>query len=75
MKNVKGESSHWINQNKFLNVKFAWQIGYGAFSASESQLEKVEKYIRNQKEHHAKLTYQQEVELFLKKYNLAFENR
>lgn len=52
-KNVKGNSSHWINQNGFTNFKFAWQTGYGAFSVSESMVENVKKYILNQKQHHS----------------------
>lgn len=52
-KNVKGNSSHWINQNGFTNFRFGWQTGYGAFSVSESMVENVKKYILNQKQHHS----------------------
>jgi REP element-mobilizing transposase RayT len=68
--NVKGESSHWVNQSDFINNKFAWQTGYGAFSVSESLIKEVEQYITNQKEHHKKMTYTEEVNLFIKKYEL-----
>jgi putative transposase len=68
--NIKGESSHWWNSNEFSNIKFAWQIGYSAYSVSESMVSKVESYIANQKEHHKKISYKQEVELFIKKYGL-----
>lgn len=68
IKNIKGESSHWINSNKFLNNKFAWQTGYGAFSVSESKLKDVEKYIESQKEHHKKITFIEEYEKFMKTY-------
>ncbi len=74
-KNIKGESSHWINQSDFANTIFAWQIGYGAFSVSESMVKDVELYIKNQKIHHKKITYDEEVELFMKKYGLKFINR
>ena len=74
-KNIKGESSHWINQLDFINTKFAWQIGYGAFSVSESMVNDVEHYIKDQKDHHNKMTYEEEVELFIKKYGLKFINR
>jgi hypothetical protein len=50
--------------------KFAWQTGYGAFSVSESMVNEVEKYIVGQKEHHKKLTYQEEVDALIKKYGL-----
>jgi len=73
-KNVKGNSSHWINQNKFTNL-FAWQTGYGAFSVSESMIEDVKKYIMNQKEHHKKLSYTEEYKKFEEKYGLGNENR
>ena len=68
--NMKGESSHWINQSDFIKYKFAWQTGYGVFSVSESMVTDVEKYIANQKEHHKKITYQEEIDLFMKKYGL-----
>ena len=75
VKNIKGESSHWWNNQKFSDFKFAWQIGYGAFSVSESMISRVEKYIGNQKEHHKKVSYHQEVELFMNKYGLKIINR
>lgn len=68
--NIKGESSHWINQSSLIKNKFAWQTGYGAFSVSESMVKEVEKYIDNQKEHHTKMTYEEEIKLFIKKYGL-----
>jgi REP element-mobilizing transposase RayT len=74
-KNIKGESSHWVNQSAFTKYKFAWQTGYGAFSVSESMVNEVEKYIANQKEHHKKMTYEEEVNLFIKKYGLNILNR
>lgn len=74
-KNIKGESSHWVNQSALTKYKFAWQTGYGAFSVSESMVKEVEKYIANQKEHHKKMTYEQEVDLFIKKYGLKVINR
>jgi len=67
---LKGESSNWINQKDFLNGKFAWQNGYGVFSVSESQLDKVRKYILNQEIHHQKMTYLEEVDKFMKAYGL-----
>lgn len=73
LKNVKGESSHWINQNDFFKAKFSWQIGYGAFSVSESLVKKVENYIKNQKIHHQKMTFEEEWNLLLKNHNLLIE--
>ena len=74
-KNLKGESSHWINQSNFMKQKFAWQTGYGAFSISESMVKEVERYILGQKEHHKKLSYIEEIELLIKKYGLKILNR
>ncbi len=74
MKSIKGESSHWINQGNLIPVKFAWQVGYGGFSVSESIVAKVEKYIRNQKEHHKTMTFAEEYEKLLKNHNLAINH-
>lgn len=72
---MKGDSSHWINENDFTKNKFVWQTGYGGFSVSESMVKEVERYIKNQKEHHKKVTFQQEYELFMQKYGLEIINR
>lgn len=74
-KNIKGESSHWINSQKIIKDKFAWQVGYGAFSVSESNVKSVEEYIRNQKVHHKKQTFADEYDAFMKKYGLNIVNR
>lgn len=71
IKQVKGSSSHEINQNNLTDQKFAWQTGYAAYSVSESVLEKVYEYINNQKEHHAKRTFEQEYDEFLKLYGFT----
>jgi len=65
---IKGESSHWINKNKLMPEHFSWQDDYYAVSVSESQVQKVIQYIRNQEAHHAKKTFQQEVDEFMKNY-------
>jgi putative transposase len=70
IKQIKGSSSHIINQNNIIDDKFAWQTGYAAYSVSESVVEKVYEYIKNQKSHHQKKTFQQEHEEFVKLYNL-----
>src|SRR3990172_10033848 len=60
MQDIKGHSSKWINEKKFVRGKFAWQAGYGAFSFSHSQLDAVVKYIINQEEHHKKKSFRDE---------------
>jgi len=74
VQNIKGESSHWINQNNIMEEKFAWQIGYGVFSLSQSHVEAVEKYIENQKEHHSKITFKEEFNSLIKKYRIDVNN-
>ncbi len=66
IKQIKGSSSHFINQNNLIQEKFSWQTGYAAYSVSESVLDKVYRYIKNQKDHHQKSTFQQEFDSFLK---------
>lgn len=53
LKQVKGSSSHFINQSDWVGGKFSWQVGYFAFSVSESLYMKVFRYIKNQKIHHS----------------------
>jgi REP element-mobilizing transposase RayT len=60
IKQIKGSSSHFINKNNFISEKFTWQTGYALFSVSESVVERVYRYIRNQKQHHHKKSFQQE---------------
>ena len=50
IKQIKGSSSHFMNREELILEKFAWQTGYAAFSVSESQLEVVYQYIKNQKQ-------------------------
>jgi putative transposase len=71
---VKGETSHWINQQNFLQVKFAWQQGYGGFSVSGSMIGKVTRYIRIQEEHHRKMTFREEYDRFMKGFQ-SYGNR
>lgn len=70
MKQIKGSSSHFINQQNLVADKFAWQTGYAAYSVSASVVEKVVEYIRNQKTHHQKKTFSQEYDEFLIAYGL-----
>ncbi len=72
IKQVKGSTSHWANEQKIILEKFTWQTGYAAYSVSESQLEKVYQYILNQKEHHKKKNFIQEYDEFIKLH--GFEN-
>lgn len=72
MKQVKQDSSRWINQQGFVRGKFSWQTGYGAFSYSKSQLPKAISYIQKQKEHHRTKSFQEEYLEFLKAFEIDF---
>lgn len=66
---LKGESSHWINKNQLTQEKFAWQDEYFAVSVSESMVESVRNYIKNQENHHRKKSFIEEYQEFIEKYN------
>lgn len=70
MKQIKGASSYQINQSNLMPEKFAWQTGYAAYSVSESGKGKVVDYIKNQKTHHTKRTFQDEYDEFIRLYGL-----
>ncbi len=75
MQLAKGDSSEFINNQKFTKRKFNWQSGYGAFSNSRSQIDKVVKYILKQKEHHRKKTFREEYIEMLKDYNIDYDEK
>ena len=70
---LKGELSSWINTE--LPLKFNWGVGYAAFSVSESKLNTVVEYIKNQEEHHKRISFEEEYEEFLRGYNIKELNR
>ena len=71
---IKANSSGWLNRtNKLAGSKFGWQEGYGAFTVSESQVDHVREYIRNQEQHHRRLTFQEEFEALLKRHGVAYD--
>lgn len=72
---VKRDSSKWINENKLVRGKFSWQEGFAAFSYSHSHLQNVIEYIKNQEEHHRKLTFLEEYKAFLEKFEIEFDEK
>ena len=68
MQYLKGESSFWINNKKILSYHFSWQDDYFAVSVGHSQVERVRNYIKDQDKHHRKMSWEEEVNLFMKKY-------
>ena len=75
MKAVKGDSSEWINNNKLVKCKFRWQEGFGAFSYGRSQIDRVYKYIMDQKKHHEKKTFIDEYMELLEKFGVDYDPR
>jgi len=75
MQDIKGNSSKWINERRFLREKFSWQEGYGAFSFSKRELNSVIQYILNQQEHHRRKRFQEEYLDLLKQFEIDFDDR
>ena len=65
---IKGESSYWINKKKLTKIKFEWAVEYFGVSISESQLNNVRHYIKNQEEHHRKETWENEYNKLITEY-------
>lgn len=74
VRDIKANSSKFINDKKWINGKLEWQTGFGAFSYSHSQLTNVINYIHNQEEHHKTKTFKEEYIEFLKLFNVDFKN-
>ena len=75
MQLVKGESSEWVNKERFVPGKFRWQEGYGAFSYKKSDVDTVVKYILNQQEHHRHKTFLEEYRELLREFEINFEEQ
>lgn len=71
---IKRNSSRWIKTKGQKFQQFAWQGGYGAFSVSQSVVERVKNYIENQKEHHKKVSFQDEYVKFLSEYGIDYNS-
>ena len=74
-RDIKNNSSNFINERKFIKRRFNWQEGYGAFSYSHSHIEKVYNYILNQENHHKKKTFKEEYLGLLKKFEVEYDER
>jgi len=75
MRDIKRDSTNFVNNEIRLHGKFGWQEGFGAFSYSHSQIDSVVKYIRNQEEHHRRKTFREEYETMLKDFAVAYDDR
>jgi REP element-mobilizing transposase RayT len=74
-RDIKNNSSNFINKNGFIKRKFAWQEGYGGFSYSHWDIEKIYNYILNQEVHHKKKTFREEYIGFLKEFEIAYDEK
>ncbi|MEJ7588530.1 MAG: IS200/IS605 family transposase [Ferruginibacter sp.] len=75
MSAVKASSSKWINEERFINGKFQWQDGYGAFSYAKSQRDIVIRYIMNQEEHHRTKSFKEEYLKMLADFDVSYEEK
>ncbi len=74
VRDIKNNSSKFINEKRYLRNRFNWQEGYGAFSYSHSQIKRVYNYILNQEIHHRKKTFREEYLELLKKFEVDFKS-
>jgi putative transposase len=75
VRDIKAGSSKFINDKKWMNEKFNWQEGYGAFSYSKSNIDLVVKYIVNQEEHHKNKSFKNEFLEFLEKFEIEYDSK
>lgn len=75
VREVKRGTSRWLKSKGPQFAAFEWQAGYGAFSVSQSAVEKVRRYIRDQAEHHRKVSFQDELRAFLRRHGIEFDER
>lgn len=76
IRDIKANASKWANEPLDVQTRFEWQKGYGAFTVSYSQLAAVRRYIQNQREHHRKMSFEEEYEEYigiLRRHEIAFE--
>jgi len=71
---IKTSSNKWVKENRLSKFSFAWQKGYGAFSHSKSQLDRVVKYVLNQEVHHRKKTFREEYLEILRKNEIEYKD-
>lgn len=74
-RNIKANSSKWINEQNIIQGLFQWQEGYGAFSYSKSQIDAVCKYILNQPNHHHNKSFREEYLFLLQKYEIEYDEK
>ncbi len=75
VRDVKANSSRFVNEKRWVKGRFNWQEGFGAFSYSHSELDSVVKYIQNQEKHHSKKTFREEYDAMLKAFQIEYNEK
>jgi putative transposase len=75
VRDLKNNSSAFVNKHRWLSGQFRWQAGYGAFSYSHSQIDTVCRYVANQQRHHSRKTFREEYVEFLEKFMISYDER
>jgi len=75
VKEIKSDSTNFINKKKWVRGRFSWQEGYGAFSYGHSQLDTIIRYIKNQEKHHSRRSFKEEYLTLLRKFDIAFDDK
>jgi putative transposase len=75
VRDIKANSSHFINEKRWVMGRFSWQEGFGAFSYSRSQLGTVIRYIQDQQQHHAGRTFSDEYTQLLERFGVEYDRR
>ncbi len=75
VRDVKAGSSTFINDRRLISTKFNWQEGYGAFSYSKNQIDRVIKYILCQEAHHTEKTFHEEYIGFLEEFDIPYDEK
>lgn len=75
MKDIKGDSSKWVNENRYVKGRFSWQEGYGAFSYCRNEVKRVIQYINNQMIHHRGKDFLEEYKDLLNEFGIEYDER
>lgn len=75
VRDIKRDSTSFINSHNWLRGQFAWQEGFGGFSYSASDVDRIVRYIMNQEQHHRRVTFKEEYEAFLKEFGVEYDPR
>ena len=75
VRKIKSSSTNWVRKEIRNKGGFAWQNGYAAFSVSNSKVDQVQSYIENQRYHHKKINFEEELKIFLDRYEIPYDER